>query len=117
MNTDPVIGRLEQAQDAEIDIALLRRAINCESITGNEAGFAQPLMKEMTGIGLESDLAEFPPGRSSVRGRLGGAGSGQTLLYAGQDRRWDVEARIVRCQGRDMRFTGVNFVSMIAGVD
>lgn len=36
--------RLLAAQDAEADVALLQRALRCESVTGNEAKFAKLLM-------------------------------------------------------------------------
>lgn len=101
MNTDFIIGRLGQAQDTEADIALLRRAINCESITGNEAGFAELLLEEMAGNGLDTGLAEFLPGRPNVWGRLDGAGSGPTLLYAGHTDTVHVSGWRDRWHGRE----------------
>ena len=101
MNTDPIIDRLEQAQDTSADIALLRRAINCESITGNEAGFARLLREEMTDIGLVTGLEEFLPGRPNVWGRQDGPAPGTTLLYVGHTDTVRVEGWRDRWHGRE----------------
>ena len=83
MNTDAIINRLEQAQNPEADIALLRRAINCESITGNETGYAELLREEMKEFGLDTGSAEFLPGRLNVWGRLTGTAPGPALVFVG----------------------------------
>ena len=83
MNAGSAIDRLERAQDAEADIALLRRAINCESITGNEIGFARFLQDEIAGLGLSAGLADFAPERPNVWGRMDSPEPGPALMYVG----------------------------------
>jgi acetylornithine deacetylase len=83
MNTT-LDNRLAAAVDAEDALGLLRGAIGCESITGNEAGFARFLAGEMhrRGIG-DVHISDFAPGRPNVRGERRGAGGGPRLLFIG----------------------------------
>lgn len=75
--------RLLAAQDAEADVALLQRALRCESVTGNEAKFAKLLMGEMGDLGLDPGCEEFLPGRPNVWGQKTGSGGGPTLMFVG----------------------------------
>lgn len=75
--------RLLAAQDAEADVALLQRALRCESVTGNEAKFAKLLMGEMGDLGLDPGCEEFLPGRPNVWGQKTGSGAGPTLMFVG----------------------------------
>lgn len=70
--------------DREAATALLATAIGHESVTGNEAGFADYLegaLRERRATGVASE--DFLPGRPNVWGERKGAGGGPRLLLAG----------------------------------
>ena len=77
-------NRLAAALDRDDALALLRGAVGCQSITGNEAGFAGFLAGEMRRRGVEDvRTADFLPGRPNVWGERRGAGGGPRLLFVG----------------------------------
>lgn len=69
--------------DREDALALLRGAVGCQSITGNEASFAEFLAVEMRRRGVEEvRTSDFLPGRPNVWGERRGVGGGPRLLFA-----------------------------------
>ncbi|WP_319532681.1 M20/M25/M40 family metallo-hydrolase [uncultured Cohaesibacter sp.] len=74
---------LEEAQDPEADIALLRAALSIESITGNETGFARFLGQEMQKLGLSVGQGEFLEGRENVWGSKDGDPNAPHLMFVG----------------------------------
>src|SRR6185436_2813088 len=77
-------NRLAAALDREDALALLRGAVGCQSITGNEASFAEFLAVEMRRRGVEQvRTSDFLPGRPNVWGERRGAGGGPRLLFVG----------------------------------
>lgn len=83
MNLNELQPRLVMTQDHDADVALLRQAIDHESVTGNEAGFAGFLTKTMNGLNLQTGSGEFLPGRPNVWGVRGGNGAGPHLMFVG----------------------------------
>lgn len=83
MTSADLTSRLDRVQDKDADVALLRRAIGCESVTGNEAPFARYLMSEMDRMDLRPGSGDFLPGRPNTWGTRVGTGDGPTLLFVG----------------------------------
>ena len=83
--TDHLLERLRAALDRDDALALLRGAVACDSVTGNEAGIAAFLEKEMRARGLDMvETADFLPGRPNVWGeRRGRSAGGKRLLFVG----------------------------------
>lgn len=76
--------QLRAVLDEEAAIALLKKAVHIESITGNESTFAAMLADEMRKAQFdEVDGACFAPQRLNVWGRRGGGGGGRRLLFVG----------------------------------
>ena len=74
------------APDLDMDgaIALLRRVVGCDSVTGNEAGVAKVLANELRGLGAEDvSLRDFLPGRPNAWGRRQGSAGGPHILLVG----------------------------------
>jgi len=76
-------SRIDAALDKAKAIALLRGAVACNSITGNEANFVQYLMDEMRRRGLAPQVEEFLPGRPNIWGARSGAVGGKRLQFIG----------------------------------
>ena len=74
---------LERHCDPDADIGLLRSAINCESVTGNEANFVKFLFARMRQLGIDVESAEFLPGRPNLWGRRVSEFAGPRLLFMG----------------------------------
>ncbi|WP_300063155.1 M20/M25/M40 family metallo-hydrolase [uncultured Roseobacter sp.] len=84
MNVDGALStRIAAALDRPAALALLREAVGIESITGNEAAFAESLRGHMAARGFQTDSAEFLPGRLNVWGQRKGKGHGPHLLITG----------------------------------
>ena len=77
------VSDLRKRLDDQGAIDLLRRAVARESVTGNEASFADLLATEMTGLGMQVERREFLPGRPNVWGQRRGRGGGPRLLFMG----------------------------------
>ncbi|WP_106751327.1 M20 family metallopeptidase [Pannonibacter carbonis] len=75
--------RLRAALDSDQVIALLRGAVACNSITGNEASMVAYLKPEMQRLGLAPQTADFQPGRPNIWGERKGTGTGPRLLFMG----------------------------------
>lgn len=59
-------GQLAQLQDRQHDVELLQQAIQCESVTGNEANFVAFLARELEKRNLAPQQADFLPGRPNL---------------------------------------------------
>lgn len=81
--TSELKNKLATAQAADADIALLQRALGRESVTGNEANFADLLVSEMSDLGLDPASEDFQPGRPNVWGQKLGQGEGPNLMFVG----------------------------------
>ena len=76
--------RLRAALDRDDAIALLRGAIGCNSVTGNEATVVSYLEAQMRARGIEAvQTAEFLPGRPNVWGERKGVTGDRRLLFIG----------------------------------
>jgi acetylornithine deacetylase len=82
--SDQLVQRLQAALDRDDAIALLRGAIGCNSVTGNEANVVSYLAGQMRFRGV-SDIqtADFLPGRPNVWGQRQGSGGGPRLQFIG----------------------------------
>jgi acetylornithine deacetylase len=79
-----LVPRLRALLNEQYAIDLLKRAIACESITGNEAGFASLLADELKQIGIQNvTLRDFEPGRPNVWGWQEGSDKGCNLMFIG----------------------------------
>jgi len=88
---DDLKGRLFREVDEGEVLDLLRRAVRTQSVTGQEAGFARLLEREMRAIGLDEVAAfDFAPDRPNVWGALRGSGTGRRLMFAGHSDTVDV---------------------------
>lgn len=77
-------ARLGAALDRDDAIALLRGAIGCDSITGNEANMVSYLVGQMRSRGVDDiETADFLPGRPNVWGERRGTGGGPRLQLVG----------------------------------
>ncbi|AVF04425.1 MULTISPECIES: M20 family metallopeptidase [Devosia] len=77
-------NRLLAALDRDEAIGLLRGAIGCNSVTGNEANMVAYLDRQMRERGLaDIEIAEFLPGRPNIWGRRKGSGGGKRLQFIG----------------------------------
>lgn len=82
--TTVLTERLRAALDRDDAIALLRGAIGCNSVTGNEATAVAYLEGEMRARGIEAvETAEFLPGRPNVWGERKGVTGERRLLFIG----------------------------------
>lgn len=83
--TDP--AQLKDLVQRHIDrdgaVTLLKEAVARQSITGNEADFAEFLKGRMHRLALNPQLADFQPGRPNVWGERKGTGDGDRLLFIG----------------------------------
>lgn len=83
--TDP--AQLKDLVQRHIDrdgaVTLLKEAVARQSITGNEADFAEFLKGRMQRLALNPQLVDFQPGRPNVWGERKGAGDGDRLLFIG----------------------------------
>ncbi len=75
--------RLAPHLDPEVHIRRLKGAIRCRSVTGEEANFVDFLQGQLMEIGLQSERADFLPGRPNIWALRAGAGGGPTLLVMG----------------------------------
>jgi acetylornithine deacetylase len=84
MRARDLTAKLEPALDMANAIALLRRVVGCDSVTGNEAGVAGILADELRGLGAEDvSLRDFLPGRPNAWGRRRGEADGPHILLVG----------------------------------
>ena len=83
MLTADFSGAITAALDKQDALSLLGRAVGIQSITGNEAGFAQFLSGQLETRGVTPQTAEFLPGRPNVWGQKSGNGKGPHLLFIG----------------------------------
>ncbi|MDF2371026.1 MAG: M20/M25/M40 family metallo-hydrolase [Rhizobiaceae bacterium] len=83
MRSASITTRLAACQEKQADIDLLRQAIGCDSVTGNEAGFADFLKSTMTQMQLDTGSGDFLPGRPNTWGTRKGSGKGQNLIFVG----------------------------------
>lgn len=83
MTDDAIITALAAAQNTDADITLLREAISCESVTGNETNFVKFLLPTMTDMGLNPGSGDFLPGRPNTWGSSVSGGSGKNLMFVG----------------------------------
>jgi acetylornithine deacetylase/succinyl-diaminopimelate desuccinylase-like protein len=74
---------LERGIDRQQVLTLLKGAVSRDSVTGNEANFADFLQEKMGRSGLNPQRADFLPGRPNVWGERKGAGGGKRLLFMG----------------------------------
>ncbi len=74
---------LSKHADTAAAIRHLRKAVSCESVTGNEAGFAAFLNERMATAEMCPQLDEFLPGRPNVWAERKGVGGGPRLLFMG----------------------------------
>jgi len=82
MSSD-LIDRITAAQDPDADLALLRKAIATESITGNETACAHILRDTFKAMGLATRTAEFAPGRKNVWASRSGRSDWPHLMFVG----------------------------------
>ena len=78
-----LVSLLAELQDRDHDLALLRNAIQAQSITGNEANYVSFLARQMERRGLAPQQKDFCPGRPNLWGLKAGAGQGPRLLFIG----------------------------------
>ena len=98
--SDPgLLERLTAVQDQAGDLALLKRAIGRESITGHEANFVALLAEEMGARNLTPQTEEFLPGRPNIWGQRTGSGGGPRLQFIGH-------TDVVNVQGWRERWSG-----------
>ncbi|WP_313529413.1 M20 family metallopeptidase [Shinella sp.] len=82
--TTVLTERLRAALDRDDAIALLRGAIGCNSVTGNEATVVSYLEAQMRSRGVEAvETADFLPGRPNVWGERKGVTGDRRLLFIG----------------------------------
>ncbi|MEM8590336.1 MAG: M20/M25/M40 family metallo-hydrolase [Pseudomonadota bacterium] len=82
-NQPPSAAGLRASLDEAAAIDLWRRAVARESITGNEANFADLLEAELRELGVTTGRRDFAPGRPNVWGERKGTGEGPRLLFMG----------------------------------
>lgn len=84
---EALVVRLRAAYDPAAATALLRRLVQCASVTGTESAIAALLEAELQALGAcDIDRADFAPGRSNVRGvRRAGPGTPTVLLVGHTD--------------------------------
>jgi acetylornithine deacetylase len=76
--------KLEPMLDLPEAIALLRRLVGCDSVTGKEAGVAAILAQELRGLGAEDvAMRDFLPGRPNAWGRRAAGAGGPHILLVG----------------------------------
>lgn len=76
-------SRIDAALDEKEAIALLKGAVACNSITGNEANFVEFLACEMQKRDLKPEMEEFLPGRPNIWGIRSGKPDGKRLQFIG----------------------------------
>ncbi len=76
-------SRIDAALDEKKTIALLRGAVACNSITGNEATFVTFLADEMRRRALAPQMEDFLPGRPNIWGTRSGKANGKRLQFIG----------------------------------
>ncbi|WP_421592397.1 M20 family metallopeptidase [Shinella sp. M27] len=82
--TTVLTERLRATLDRDDAIALLRGAIGCNSVTGNEATIVSYLEAQMRARGVEGvETADFLPGRPNVWGERKGVTGERRLLFIG----------------------------------
>ncbi|MEM7446094.1 MAG: M20/M25/M40 family metallo-hydrolase [Pseudomonadota bacterium] len=98
----PSASDLRATLDETAAIALLKRAVARESITGNEANFAHLLASELEALGgVAVGRRDFVPGRPNVWGERRGAGGGNRLLFMGHTDTVHVQGWRERWQGTE----------------
>jgi len=84
MTVDLFAEGLRTLLDRDDAIALLRGAIGCNSVTGNEATVVSYLEAQMRSRGIDAvERAEFLPGRPNVWGERKGVTGERRLLFIG----------------------------------
>lgn len=83
MNTAENLNRIfADLIDREAALNLLKGAVSCESITGNEANFVDFLQGHLARLKVAYKRADFLPGRPNIWGERKGSG-GKRLLFIG----------------------------------
>jgi len=87
MRAQELTTKLEPMLDMPAAIALLRRVVGCDSVTGKEVGVAAVLAEELRGLGADGVTSrDFLPGRPNVWARRSGnSGSPHVLLVGHTD--------------------------------
>jgi len=84
VQSDDFVHQLAKMLDRDAAVELLRRAIGCQSITGNEANFVDLLEKEMRFLGLEAIVRkDFLANRPNIYGTRQGVGGGKRIVFIG----------------------------------
>lgn len=117
MSNNVTAAQLAELQDRQHDITLLQRAIQCESITGNEANFVAFLASELEQRKLAPQQAEFLPGRPNLWTANPANSSGPRLLFIGHTDTVHVRGWRERWQGdkRENPFSGTEVDGKIWG--
>lgn len=79
----PLVARLRPHLDTDAATALLARAVQAASVTGDEARMVAMLRPEMERLRLAPQVEDFLPGRPNITGRRAGGGKGPELLFIG----------------------------------
>ena len=78
-----LLARLRSAFDPQQATALLARAVQAASVTGQEARMVACLAPEMERLRLSPVVSDALPGRPNIWGTRAGAGGGSHLLFMG----------------------------------
>ena len=70
----PLVARLRPHLDTDAATALLARAVQAASVTGDEARMVAMLRPEMERLRLAPQVEDFLPGRPNIIGRRAGGG-------------------------------------------
>jgi len=82
-DTATLVARLRPHLDTDAATALLARAVQAASVTGDEARMVTMLRPEMERLGLSPRIEDFLPGRPNISGRRAGGGVGPDVLFIG----------------------------------
>jgi len=78
-----LVHRLNGLLDRTRALDLLKGAVACRSVTGEERNFVDYLDDHMRGLHLAPERRDFQPGRPNIWGERKGAGGGKRLLFIG----------------------------------
>ena len=95
--------------DREAVLTLLKGAVACESVTGNEANFVAFLQAQLERLKVAYQRADFLPGRPNIWGQRKGSGDGKRLLFIGH-------TDTVHVRGWQQRWAGTEREDPFCGV-